>query len=145
MKILLIILLSILAGVLYRMGGSGRWNTKARDFGVPMCMVAVMAVLGHFHWILIPCFGLLFASLTTYFKKKGKDAFWWNWALVGLATGLSMLPFAILTGCWLGFGARVLVLTIFVTIWSEANGNAVIEEFGRGALIVGTLPLLLIG
>lgn len=142
---ILFIPLAFLAGVLYRMGGAAGFNTKYRDLGVPCVMLAAMKVLGHFHWSLFICFGLLFGSLTTYFKKKGADAFWYNWLIVGLAYSIAMLPFTIIvTHNWLGFGVRVAVLTTLITLWSEFVGNAVIEEWGRGVAIIVTLPLLFI-
>lgn len=142
---ILFIPLVFLAGVLYRMGGAAGYNTKFRDLGVPCVMIAAMSVLGHFHWSLFICFGLLFGSLTTYFKKKGANAFWWNWLIVGLAYSLAMLPFtAIVTHNWLGFGLRTVVCTTAVVAWSEFVGNAVIEEWGRGAIIIATLPLLFV-
>ena len=136
-----IIIISAISGYLYRRGGTSA-GTLWRDLGVPACMVAVMTLLGGLHWSLILCFGLLFASCTTYFKKKGSDACWWNWLLVGLAFSISMLPWAWATGHWLGFGVRTVVCTALITLWSEFMGWDVAEEFGRGFIIVATLLLL---
>lgn len=143
-KVIILVVLSIISGILYRCGGSGHYPRWIRPVGVCSSMVLSMWLLGYLNWILIPCFGLLFASLTTYFKEKGQDAKWWNWILVGLAISFSMVPFVILTGHWMGLRVRTLILTILIVIWSEANGNATIEEFGRGFFINATLPLLLI-
>ncbi len=144
MRIFLILILCSLSGFLYRLGGSGKANTKARDFGVPMCMVLTMCILGLKHWTLLFSFGLLFGALTTYFKEKDTDAQWYNWLVCGLAYSISMLPTVWALGLWPGFGLRTLTLGLGTMIWSQTIGNAVWEEAGRGALIIATLPMLLI-
>ena len=141
-NILLTLGLSICAGILYRAGGSDTYNTKVRDLGVPTIMLLYFILTGHFHWSLLLCFGLLFGSLTTYWKRKGQDAHWWNWALCGLGFSIAMLPLIFFTGHWVGFLVRTVVLTVWTTVWSELEGNAVREEFGRGAGIIATLPFI---
>ena len=145
-KVVNIIFSSILSGVLYRMGGSDLYNTKFRDFGVPLMMYVVMLLLtGITHWLsLLFSFLLLFGSLTTYWKKKEADAYWYNWLFTGLGYSLAMLPFVIADKCWLGFLVRSIVLTGLIVFWSETQKDAVEEEFGRGFVIIITLPLLLI-
>ena len=148
------VILAILSAVLYTLGGAGAgryhslpsWlkDSKARDFGVPLCMVAWMAFAGQLHWTLILCFGLLFGSLTTYFKKKGENAKWFNWLFCGLAYSVAMIPFVIANGLWLPFIYRTIVLSAFTIIWSEGIGLDWIEEGGRGFGIIVTLPILLI-
>lgn len=148
MTILTIFILSIIAGILYRMGGSGM-GTLWRDLGVPVCMVLSMVLLGHFHWTLILCFGLLFASLTTYNKWAGyllnrqdKDTVYWeSWYVTGLFYGLSMLPFAIAEGFVWMFLVRAFTLAFLTCLWSELVGKDVWEEFGRGFLIIISLLL----
>lgn len=152
MKYLIILLLTVLCALFYRLGGAaktGQWydfilNTKARDFGCAACLTGGLAILGYAHWTLVLTFGLMFGSLTTYWKK-GPDARWFNWALVGLGFSLAVLPTVIVHDLWLGFGIRTFVLTSLVALWSEFVGDAVVEELGRGALIILTLPLLIIG
>lgn len=144
-KIVATILLSMIAGVSYRMGGSGNFPRWVREVGGVLSMVSLMFVLGMFHWSLVICAGFMYGLMTTYFKKKGTDAVWWNWALVGLAFGLSMIPYCIFQGHWLGFGIRCVVCTVLTTLWSQLIGKAVLEEFGRGFINIATLPLLLIG
>lgn len=137
------------------MGGSSHYNTKARDIGVPCVMLAAMTLL----WVeqaisthrvpaflisLAFCFVLHFAAMTTYWKKKGKDAQWWNWALVGLFYGLSMFPFALIFGHWIGFYIRTVAMTVCTMAWSSLIEKDVLEEVGRGFLDVATLPFLLI-
>jgi len=123
------------------MGGSDTYNTKWRDLGCPLMMVMTMSVWHHWHWSLIPSYGLMFGSLTTYFKKKGTDAKWYNWMLVGLALSMSMLPYAYFTHSWKWFWIRTSILTPAITLWSQLVGNAVVEEVGRGVFNNITLML----
>jgi len=145
MKKVFLFIGSIIGGVLYRMGGSDNYDTKARDFGVPLVAIVLMGLLYKWHWTMIPSFGLMFASLTTYFKKKGSDARWFNWLFVGLAISVSVIPYVFANELWVGFGIRTAVLTAGIVAWSELVGNAVEEELGRGFLTIITLPLLFIG
>lgn len=144
LKSIAVLIGAIISGILYRMGGAAGYNTKFRDFGCPTVMVIVLACLGMFHWTLILVFGLSFASLTTYFKKKGTEAKWYNWMLVGLTDGLSVLPLCFVYPIWRGFAWRILACTVTTTLCSCIIGNDVVEEVGRGIIRVMTLPLLLI-
>jgi hypothetical protein len=139
--------LSILAGFLYRAGGTGYpYNTKWRDAGCSLVMLITMFIWSFTsHWIsLILCFGLMWGALTTYWKKKGTSAKTINWIFTGLGYSFSMLPFTIVSGKWLGFILRTTILTTFVTVWSDSIGDVEIEERGRGIANNITLPLLFI-
>ena len=156
-KILSTLLIAFLGGVLYRLGGAAKtdnWysflqQTKTRDFGVPLlCLVVLWIWNGfdiHHWWAYVLTFGLSFGAMTTYWKKKGENAKWYNWALVGLGISLGFLPFAVSSGEWLGFFLRTIVLTTCSALWSVLIANAVIEEFGRGFLSVVTVALIVIG
>lgn len=149
MSILAVIVLSFYAAVLYRLGGTSA-GTKWRDLGVPAIMVAAMLALGHWHWTLILCFVALFGALTTYnkwvsyfFNRPDKHTVYAeSWLITGLFYGLSMLPYVIYDGNWIGFGIRASVLALFTCIWSELIGDVNVEEGGRGFAIIATLPLL---
>ena len=152
-NIISITILSLASAVLYRLGGLGYpYNTKIRDMGVPLCGMALFAVVGRswFVWsgadigLALLTFGLAFGAMTTYFKN-GPTSKWYNWAFVGLAFGLCALPLAFATQRWLGFYIRTGVLVLGVTVWSEAIWQAWLEEGGRGLLFTATTPLLLIG
>jgi len=143
MKILIIILAAILSAIFYRMGGSAYYNTKYRDVCCSLLSCLLVGYLVSWNWSLILVFGLTWASLTTYWKRT-PDAKWYNWGLTGLGYSLALLPFCIVEGHWEGFISRTIVLTGLTIIWSELNNNPVWEEMGRGALIILTLPLLLI-
>jgi hypothetical protein len=150
-----LIILSIGAGVLYRCGGAGKpYNTKYRDLGVPLIATLALLILGGFKchlWLVmayIAAFGLLFASLTTYwdflFKK---DTFWFS----GLVVGLSGLPVSLAYGKCIGCIVR---MAIIAGVWQLLNEllpqkvfcwtRDIVEEFGRGVITILTLPLLLI-
>ncbi len=147
MKILFVIILSLLSGVLYRLGGIGKpFNTKFRDCGCPLVALICLWLLKGFNlgfwWAYLLTFGLGWGVMTTYWKKKGTDAKWWNWLLTGAGYGLSALPL-----CWIGVHwyvllYRTVVLSIGTMLWSDWQGNVVWEECGRGALITATIPLL---
>jgi len=165
MNIIILVLLSLLGGLFYRLGGIGsdrpKWlknapwwvcDTKARDVGVPLVIVAYMAVSGYYtHWLWL-CFGLLWGAQTTYnkwahrliLKEETDDVMWIDWMVTGLAYSLALLPYAVYTGGFIGLLVRGLVVTLFTWAWSEFIGKDWLEEAGRGFIQVVTLPLLFI-
>lgn len=151
-----IIPLTILSAVLYRLGGWGgegrerfpnlpEWvfNTKARDVGCALVTFAGYTIYSSFlgvPWFIhLLCFLLLFGSLTTYWDWiTGKDNFW----LHGLACGLAYVPYGFYTGDWTQIITRCFVLAVLMGGISLISGNDVVEETGRGASLIITLPLL---
>jgi len=138
------ILLSIVAGVLYRLGGIGKpFNTKYRDFGTPLCGIAILILNNPINWMigigLFLTFGASFGTMTSYFKKRGSDAMWWNWLIVGLMFGISALPYAWATGQWMPLLYRTVITACFVTIWSETISWDDLEEFERGFIFCASL------
>lgn len=140
---LIITIFAVIGAILYRMGGSGNFPRQARVIGVPLLCALLLGIL-HFNWWILLCIPLMIGAISTYWKKRGTDARWYHWMLHGLGLSLAMLPYAIATGHWVGFGLRTVVLTILITIWSEKISNAVVEELGRGFFILSTIPLLII-
>jgi hypothetical protein len=154
MGVVMLFVLAIGAGVLYRMGGAEGYNTKYRDLGVPTLASLALLILGaipcHFWGIaaFILSFGLLFGALTTYwdflFKK---DCFWFS----GLIVGLSGLPVALAQGKFIGCIIRMGLIS---GVWQLLNKllpqkvfcwtRDIVEEFGRGSITIITLPLLII-
>lgn len=141
--IILSIILSILNSIAYRMGGSGNYPRWTRPVGVGLGVTAVLWLLFGFHWSILVSAGASAGISTTYFKKKGSEAKWYNWMFVGLALSAALLPWAILTHHILGFVIRSIVLTGLIIVWCQLIGNAVLEELGRGFLIIVTLLLFL--
>lgn len=150
LEVILSVVLTACSGVLYRLGGMGDppwWkDTKVRDLGVPACGIGLLLVLDHTQpwWTYFLSFGLAFGSMTTYFKGDGVDVKWYHWFLVGLAFGVSVLPYVITSGHWLGFLIRTLFLSAGITLWSEMVDKDWLEEGGRGVLFTSTIPFLLI-
>lgn len=137
---------TLIGSVAYRVGGT-KFGTLWRDIGVPVCMIAVMTLTGHWHWTLILCAGLLYGALTTYNKWVGylfnrpdkHTVYAESWFVTGLFYGLSMFPYAIATGEWLAFGIRCIVCAVLACLWSSLIGRAWLEEFGRGFIVLITL------
>ena len=144
--------LSVLAGLLYRAGGSSIFPSWVRDWGVSPVFALVLVILGLIHgilaWVCLAiAIGLMGAALSTYHyflpKPANYNGFWY--ALHGLAIGLAAFPIALVTHHWLGYGLRVLVLPIFMGIWyGTMKKNDFWHEFGRGFICVASAPLLLI-
>lgn len=135
-----------LSGYLYRMGGSEdkpEWMWKARDVG---CNIAILLwlyfAMGILHWVEIFCFGLMWASFSSYFNKDDAQEHWWNFSLHGFFIGLSLFPLCITNDIsWASMTIRSLALFAFMGLWS-LHKNAIIEESGRGAAVILTLLLL---
>jgi hypothetical protein len=144
-KLFWVVPLAGIGAVLYRLGGIGLpFNTKFRDLGIPLCMLLFFIIVGAWNWWLLLCAVLMFGAQTSYFKKKGEDAKWINWLFVGIAFSLCMLPYTMATKLWTGFILRSCVLYFFTPIWSSWISIDWLEEGGRGAIQIITLPLLLI-
>ena len=152
-KITKIGILSIIAGILYHLGGlGGAWwkNTKVRDLGVAFVAMITMLFLGaKFSLALIVSTLLLFGSLTTYWKKISKwigkptnKAYWWNWLATGFVYGLAYLPMVFAGISLYSILGRAIILSITTMLWSVWINKAWLEEFGRGVLIIITLLLL---
>ncbi len=152
-KIIATIILSVLCGFLYRLGGYGDpFNTKIRDFGCPLISIATLLVWGFYPswWLYLFYFGLSFGAMTTYNKwaskligKDDNSVHWISWLVTGLSYGVAVLP--IVWGNWVGFSIRCVILAGLTVAWSEAIDKDWVEEGGRGVWFNATIPLLLIG
>ncbi len=143
LKTLIVGIGAIIGGIFYRMGGSGNFPRQARVVGVPVLCGIVLGIL-HWNWWILLCVPIMIAPISTYFKKKGTDATFINFWLHGFGIALSFLPYAISTGCYFGFGIRLVALPLVLAWWSMKIGNDIVEELGRGFFITITIPLLLI-
>lgn len=164
------LILAIAGSVAYRCGGSGNYPRFWRELGqgcmFMLEMISMRLVLWAWEPILgtILGFGVCWAE-STYFKKTGANAVWWNWLLVGAVFGLVPLPFCALTNsCWIGFGIRMVICPLLTVWWQQSLSKAVCDdinlvlvpmgkpkigkditdEFGRGFINIATLPLLLV-
>jgi hypothetical protein len=150
-KLSILAILSIIGGVLYRMGGAAGFNTKFRDIGCNLISIVPLILFGGVQtvneWLsLIGVFGLTFAALTTYryFLPKPKTWTWPYFAMHGFFVAFSALPYAWVTGHWLWFSISCILCAAGVGAWSNFIGNAVVEETGRGVIIVLTRALLVL-
>jgi hypothetical protein len=149
MNTVLILLGALLSACLYRLGGAGnhgQWyakllDTRWRDWGCPLVVVLLVSYLFFWHWTLILTFCLMWGALSTYWKKSA-DARWIHWLAHGLGIAISLLPFVIVQGSWIGFGLICLLLPVSMMAWTHYLKNPIVEELGRGALIVLSIPLL---
>ena len=146
---------SVISGILYHCGGIGKpYSTKLRDIGCSLIILLTLSFLAHKIfpiWVNLVTFGLSWLFLSTYhkylnkwFNKPRTDAFYFNWLAHGIGIGLAMIPMAWIGITWWLILIRAVVLGLSMMVWSELNDNAVSEEFGRGALIVLSLPLLML-
>ena len=149
---ILLTLLAVLAGITYRMGGSGNWDRLWRMIGVTLCALAGMWVLHIWHWSLLLCAPVMGLALSTYWKVLNKwfgdtteDAHWYNWVAHGVGVGLAFVPYGLATHTmWVVLG-RAVVLGLVMAVWSELNEDVVWEENGRGQACEWSLLLLMIG
>ncbi len=160
LKGILIVLAAIFGGICYRMGGSGNYGRWIREAGQGVATVVVLCLLGLAAWHWRPDLGILLAfglcwAESTYFKRKGTDAGWVSWLLVGAVFGLVPLPYCWLTNShWLGFGIRLPLCMGLTVLWQQVLsakfskwfgfGKDVSDEVGRGFINIMTLPLLLL-
>lgn len=148
--ILFWVLAIVAGGWLYRLGGSDGWNTKVRDFGVATIGVLCLARCSNnvpysigYVAMLFFTFGLMFLALTTYFKKKGTEARWFHWGLVGIANAYASILYTMYTHQWNSLTYRALILVPAIILVSVLSDNVEVEERGRGALIIASLMVYL--
>lgn len=145
----ILILLSILSGILGRMGGAEGYNTKYRDAGCSLIAVISLWVIFTFQlslwWAYLLVFGLHWLFLSTYWDWLFKfDNFWFSGFCVGLClliyptTWYLVLIRSVILACIWGSLNRYLPSKVL--IWRRD----VAEEFLRYFSIIATLPILLI-
>lgn len=94
-----IVLISVLSGILYRIGGSNLnlpLKTKFRDWGCALLSCFAMYLIGvPYTWYLyLTYFILMWGSLSTYWDKWGTDDVeWYEWALTGFIYGMTAIVF----------------------------------------------------
>lgn len=156
--IIITIIIAVLSGLAYRYGGSSGGQRWVREIGVAVCIATEMLILGIFNVGTLGCFGSVWIE-TTYFKKNGSDAKWWNWLLVGLSFSIATLPWFLYKliaqhSLSVGYFIRIPVCAGLTVLWQEILSDKIAKLFrvtkdktdegGRGALQILTIPLLLI-
>lgn len=148
LKIILLLILSIACGILGRMGGSDKYNTRWRDIGCSLCVLIGLFILFGFNlslwWAYLLIFGLSWAFLSTYWDGLFKfDNLWFS----GFMMGMSAFPYYEND---LGYVIRAILLAL---IWGSLNKylpkkvfiwrRDVAEEFLRYSVVILTMPILL--
>ena len=134
-----ILIASILSGVLYRLGGWEKGNTKFRDLGCPAVGVGLLLLTNNspsnaFGWVTLGLsFGLSFGALTTYWDRIfGYDNFYAH----GLGCGLAGIPLIWAdVPLWIVL-ARLTLCTVGMGLWSKLINHDITEEFGRGVIFI---------
>ena len=151
-KVLLLIIISIVSGVLYRMGGKGggKWyfDSKARDVGCMLLNTLTLFIFGlngHW-WQWLVSMILTVLAYTTYHKwlnplfgHNKDDVHWYGWFMHGFALGFALIIFYQHFKLVL---LRSFVLGLFTMVWSTVISNDNLEEWGRGFLVNITIPIL---
>jgi hypothetical protein len=152
MNYLWLALATAAGAILYCMGGQHGYNTKVRDAGVASIGMVVLYFLCYRSMYIVPhILGVLgsglvmFGALTWSGKKKGYSAYWWNWALLGLAYGMSTIFYVVTVGLYEEFILRTIFLIITTAVWSDHIENSVWEQSGRGALFIGSMLVFMKG
>lgn len=149
MKKFYLMLMSIVSAILYRLGGSSKEDQdkefswipkwfkkipKKRDVMCNLLMLGAVNLMGLNApwWAWVVSFGLLWASLSTYWDFMfGFDNHWFH----GFMCGFSLLPVAIYNDL-LPFFIKCVFLAVSIGLWSKYNGKANKEELGRGFLLI---------
>lgn len=149
------ILLSCVSSILYWISGRkgvdkyvGGLDNYFRDVG---CSLVAFFWMSMFYpevawYIHLISFGLMWGAVSSYWDFTGKD----DYFLHGMGIGLAYLAYAWTSGAWVGFGIRVIVLSALMggLNWFvhryHIPFSAWIEELFRGAIIVLSMPLLIL-
>jgi hypothetical protein len=131
------------------MGGAKGYDTKWRDFGVPLVLAGEMfllnAALSWWVWVMVAV--LNFAALTTYWDTVfGEDNFYAH----GFMCGLGMIPLMMAGTAifWILLRAAVLAMAFGVVhrylpgTGIKPGTEDIVEEFTRGAFLALTVPLV---
>lgn len=157
--------LSLLSGILYRLGGIGKpFRSWMRDWLIPGVVIVVMIFILKIQapwWAYLISYPLMGGALCTYWDDSDdpfKDSFsriinWMypedNFYLHGFIIGLGLFPIAIVGSLgWIPLLIRAVVLGFLMggLNWLVHKLNIPfgdwIEELSRGAFIIVTLILL---
>ncbi len=170
MGVLIVLIATILCMILYRAGGQGKgvddkpkwmpmWLRESwvRDWLIPgVCLLALTNSI-HFNlicWVIF--YGLTGGALTLYWDDSKNKILGWicskiNWMypkdnywLSGFIVGIATLPLIFCGMLWYMVLVRAILLAVLWGGWCAIFSKDTTEEYGRGAFIALTLPLLLI-
>lgn len=155
----IVICLSILSAIFYRAGGQSqddtaepKWIPKwmrhswVRDWLCPLFVLGCFSIfaspLSYLGWIgVLVSYGLLGGALTTYWDNLfGFDNFWF----AGFVCGLAAFPLMFADLQWQFILARAILMALGWGLWCKYQSVDYVEEYGRGAMLVLFVPILLI-
>ena len=148
-KILIGLILGIICGFLYRLGGWEKGNKLFRRIGCPLIALIFLWILDGFKsslwWAYLLSFGLSYGAMSTYhdYLTNG-DENWLCWLMTGSGYSLAYIPLLWIGITPLALIIRTVVLSLGTMFIREFTGNDFIEEFGTGFLYLTTIPLLII-
>ncbi len=132
-----IVLACAVSAVFYRLGGAKGYDTKFRDIGCPLTLIALVIALyglNTAYWAYLLTFGLSWGALSTYwdwlFKKED------NHYAHGLGCGLAGIPLIWCGVPWEVVTVRILICTFGMGLLSKLIKNDVKEELTRGLIFI---------
>jgi len=146
--LVLTILLAIIGGIAYRVGGASWGNRLFRILGVPFISLVTFWINAGWDinawWIYAISFGLMAGAISTYhyWLPKPPDYEWYHYAMHGFFVSLAFLPLCILTGSWMWGVLRCVINAALLGGWSVIASWDDLEEWGRGFVLTGTTVLL---
>jgi len=152
-KIIIWFVASILSAALYHVAGKGGFKRAKllRRLGCSIIALSLYLALAGFKlghiWAYLVFIGLNYGALSTYHDYLAPDKNsenWLCWIMTGFCYGISAFPLCIVSGKWIGFVIRTIILAIGVTWFRERSSRDEVEELGSGGLYTLTLPLLLL-
>jgi hypothetical protein len=154
---MLIILLSIVSGICYRIGGQGAeenpWaNSQYRDIGCPVIVFGYLLTLGVTWYLALLSALAILGLIRTYYDRlggfnKNND----NMYLHGAGIGLSMIPLCWDGVSWIGIVAYTAILALTMgglnTLCTRVSipKSVWIEECYRGAVLIAAIPVIFWG
>jgi len=147
MQLFLVLILSCMSGIMYRLGGAkkpGKWydalcESWIRDCGCSLLTTLAIGIQTHWSgqwWMYLAHFGMLYGALSTYWKfLNHKEDTWWTWAITGLGYAVPAVFFCFGGLSVLRLLLRCLLLALFTSGWRRIWSKDVVEEVGSGVSI----------
>lgn len=158
-KIISWLIAIVISGLLYRCGGMGKeptarpkwipiWLRRSwvRDWLCPLFVYGALLLfwLPSFWWqwlMVILCYPLLGGALSTYWDWLfGFDNYWF----AGLMCGVTAFPLIFCGFPWWIILIRAILVGVLWGLWCKYQGTDWVEEMGRGAIIILTIPVLVV-
>lgn len=146
-KVLILIGLSILSGILYRVGGWEKGNKLFRRIGCPVCSFLLLPYnIWNNPFCSVTAFILSVLAMSTYhdYLTPNGSEDWKCWLMTGFCYSLATIPLI-----WAGIGLpniliRGVLLGLVIMLIRENTDIDVNEEVGSGFFYCLTTPLILL-